>query len=92
MGRCCISAKASRCSSAIAAVALVTGPGYLLAECAGDFIDIDVLIRQVDSFRRLQHHLAGDIDRDRFGKVVLPTTWKKMLAALRIGLFLLRRR
>lgn len=77
---------------AIPAVALVTGPEYLLAECVGDLVDIDVLIRQVDSFRRLLERLAGDIDRDRFGKVVLPSKWNKALAAIRIGLFLLRRR
>ncbi|WP_185826355.1 hypothetical protein [Xanthomonas sp. SI] len=76
----------------IPAVALVTGPEYLLAECEGDLVDIDALARQVDSFRRLQQHLAGSADRESFGKVSLPNTLKKALAAVRVGLFLLRRR
>ncbi|WP_369914020.1 hypothetical protein AB8810_13830 [Xanthomonas sp. NCPPB 3005] len=76
----------------IPAVALVTGPEYLLAECEGDLVDIDALARQVDSFRRLQQHLAGSIDRESFGKVALPGKWKKALAAVRVGVFLLRRR
>ncbi len=76
----------------IPAVALVTGPEYLLAECECDLVDIDALARQVDSFRRLQQHLAGSADLETFGKVGLPSRLKKALAALRVGLFLLRRR
>jgi hypothetical protein len=67
----------------IPAVALVTGPEYLLAGCEGDL---------VDSFRRLQRHLGGATERERLGKVALPGKWNKVLAAMRIGAFLLRRR
>jgi len=77
---------------AIPAVALVTGPEYLLAECTGDLVDIDALVRQVDSFRRLQDYLAGDTDRDRFGKVALPNRLHKALALCRLAWFLLRHR
>jgi len=67
----------------IPAVALVTGPLYLLAEIDDDLVDIDVLTRQIDSFRRLQTHLAGPVDATSFGTVTLPTRAKKLLATAR---------
>jgi hypothetical protein len=41
----------------IPGISLVTAPQYLLAEREGDFVDIDVMRRQIDSFRRLQRVL-----------------------------------
>ncbi|WP_411119890.1 hypothetical protein [Streptomyces sp. 058-1L] len=64
----------------IPAVALVTGPLYLLAELRGDLVDIDALTRQIDSFRRLLTHLAGPAESSSFGTVELPTKEEKALA------------
>lgn len=67
----------------IPAIALVTGPLYLLAETNEDVVDIDLLTRQIDSFRRLQNHLAGPVASDSFGKVKLPNKLNKLVAAAR---------
>lgn len=67
----------------IPAVALVTGPLYLLAELDDDLVDIDVLARQVDSFRRLQTHLAGPAEAKSFGTVKLAGKVKKLAATTR---------
>lgn len=68
----------------IPAVALVTGPLYLLAELEGDLVDIDALTRQIDSFRRLLTHLAGPAESSSFGTVKLPTKEEKALAGERV--------
>lgn len=74
----------------IPAVALVTGPLYLLAEIGGDLVDIDVLTRQINSFRKLQTHLAGPADKATFGAIKLPSKLAKLRAALRALLFIAR--
>ncbi|WP_425838289.1 hypothetical protein [Streptomyces fractus] len=66
----------------IPAIALVTGPLYLLAELEGDLVDIDTLTRQIDSFRRLLAHLVGPAESSSFGTVTLPTKARKALAGL----------
>lgn len=71
----------------IPAVALVTGPDYLLAERTGDLVDVEVLARQVDSFGRLLKHLAGPVDKSSFGTVQLPGKLRKALAGLRVLLY-----
>lgn len=68
----------------IPAVALVTGPLYLLAELEDDLVDLDTLTRQVDSFRRLLKHLAGSADKATFGTVQRSGKVKKALATLRV--------
>ena len=68
----------------IPAIALVTGPVYLLAETNDDVVDLDVLARQIDSFRRLQAHLAGPVDAAAFGKVKLPGKLQKAVAAAKV--------
>ncbi|MFY2791041.1 hypothetical protein [Rhodococcus sp. MALMAid1271] len=67
----------------IPAVSLITMPQYLLAETNDDVVDIDALSRQVDSFRKLQTHLAGSVDSSAFGKVTVPGKVKKLFAAIR---------
>ncbi|MCQ4207556.1 hypothetical protein [Streptomyces longispororuber] len=68
----------------IPAVALVTGPLYLLAELEGDLVDIDALTRQIDSFRRLLTHFAGPAESSSFGTVKLPTKEDKALAGAQV--------
>ncbi|CAH0145854.1 hypothetical protein [Microbacterium sp. Bi128] len=75
----------------IPAIALVTGPASLLAETAHAGVDLDLLARQVDSFRALQRRLADAPDRTAFGTVRRPGRLRKLLAAGRIAWFLLRR-
>jgi hypothetical protein len=72
----------------IPAIALVTGPVYLLAELDDDLVDIEVLTRQIDSFRRLQSHLASEVDPATFGAVELPSKMNKLFATARVLLFL----
>lgn len=72
----------------IPAIALVTGPVYLLAELDHDLVDIEALTRQVDSFRRLQSHLANVDDPATFGTIELPSKAKKLFATARVLLFL----
>lgn len=72
----------------IPAVALVTGPLYLLAELDDDLVDIGALTRQIDSFRRLQTHLAGTADPTSFGTVSLPGKPKKLTATCRALAFI----
>ncbi|MGA1837962.1 hypothetical protein VD659_13640 [Herbiconiux sp. 11R-BC] len=74
----------------IPAISLVTGPQYLLAETEEDIVDIDVLGRQVDSFRHVLQHLSGAVDRETFGEVKRPGKARKVVAALRVLLFLAR--
>lgn len=85
----------------IPAIALVTGPVYLLAERTGeqgehgerdDLVDVDLLTRQVDSFRRLLAHLAGAPDRASFGRVRRASRAGKALALARVLAFLATRR
>ena len=75
----------------IPAIALVTGPVSLLAETAHAAIDLDLLTRQIDSFRALQHHLADAPDRAAFGTVRRPGRLRKLFAVARIAWFLARR-
>lgn len=74
----------------IPAIALVTGPDYLLADVERDLVDLDALAEQIGSFRRLQAHLAGAENSAAFGRVRLPGKAKKVVAALRAILFLAR--
>ncbi|ONI66075.1 hypothetical protein CSIV_02980 [Microbacterium sp. CSI-V] len=74
----------------IPAIALVTGPVSLLAETAHAAVDLDLLTRQIDSFRALQRHLADAPDRAAFGTVRRPGRLRKLLAVARIAWFLLR--
>ncbi|CAI1006546.1 hypothetical protein [Serratia entomophila] len=76
----------------IPAVALVTGPMYLLAETDADTVDIDTLTRQIDSFRRLLTHLASHVDSATFGVVSRPSKLRKLLAVTRVLLFMNRHR
>lgn len=64
----------------IPTISLVTAPEYLLAEIDDDIVDIDVLTRQIESFRMLQLQLAGPADRGVFGNVHLPTEEDKASA------------
>lgn len=75
----------------IPAIALVTGPASLLAETAHAGVDLDLLARQVDSFRALQRRLADAPDRAHFGTVRRPGRLRKLLAVARIAGFLARR-
>ncbi|MFD5322505.1 hypothetical protein [Streptomyces sp. NPDC127092] len=52
----------------IPAVALVTAPQYLLSTHQDDYVDLDLLIRQVDSFHRLLRRL-DDLPAGHFGTV-----------------------
>lgn len=76
----------------IPSVSLVTGPLHLLAELDDDLVDIDALTRQIDSFRRVQTHLAGGTDSTTFGKVKLPDKTKKLTALIRAFTFVATRR
>ncbi len=76
----------------IPAIALVTGPMYLLAETDADWVDIEALTRQIDSFRRLLTHLASHVDSATFGVVKRPSKLRKVLAMARILLFMSRQR
>lgn len=76
----------------IPAIALVTGPVSLLAETPYAGVDLDVLARQVESFRTLQRWLAAAPDRAAFGTVRRPSRFRKLLAGARIAWFLSRRR
>lgn len=72
----------------IPAVALVTGPLYLLAELDDDLVDINALTRQIDSFRRLQSHLAGTADPTSFGTVSMPGKPKRLASTTRALAFI----
>ncbi len=72
----------------IPAVALVTGPLYLLAELDDDLVDINALTRQIDSFRRLQTHLAGTADPTSFGTVSMPGKPKRLASTTRALAFI----
>jgi hypothetical protein len=74
----------------IPAISLVTGPASLLAETPHAGVDLDLLSRQVDSFRALQRWMAAAPDRDAFGRVRRPTRVRKLLALTRIAWFLTR--
>lgn len=75
----------------IPAIALVTGPAFLLAETAHAGVDLDLLARQVDSFRALQRRLADAPDSAAFGTVRRPGRLRKLFAVARIAGFLARR-
>lgn len=71
----------------IPAVALVTGPQYLLAEITGELVDIDMMRRQIDSCLRL---LWCFDELTVFGRVVQPTLLQKAVAAIRVLIIRLR--
>ncbi|WP_307215964.1 hypothetical protein [Microbacterium sp. SORGH_AS_0888] len=71
----------------IPAVALITGPAFLLAETSAAGVDLDLLSRQVESFRRLLRHLANATDPSSFGRVRRAGRGKKLAATLRVALF-----
>lgn len=76
----------------IPAIALVTAPASLLAETRHAGIDLDLLARQIDSFRALQRWIAAAPDRGTFGTVHHPGHVRKLLAITRITWFQVRRR
>ncbi len=76
----------------IPAVALVTGPVYLLAEIEGDLVDIETLTRQIDSFRYLQRHLAGGTDSASFGAVKRANKARRLFALARVLRFMAEHR
>lgn len=76
----------------IPAIALVTGPASLLAETTRAGVDIDLLTRQVDSFRTLQRQLTQAPGDTLFGTVRPPGRLRTLLAGARLAWFLLRRR
>ena len=71
----------------IPAVALVTGPQYLLAERAGELVDIAMMRRQIDSSLRLLWRFD---EMTSFGRVVQPTIWQKAVALIRVLILRLR--
>jgi len=76
----------------VPALALVTGPDYLLAEIDEDMVDLPSLTRQVDSFRRVLQYLAGPTDKSAFGVVRRPGNLRKLLAGLRAVWYVVSRR
>lgn len=73
----------------IPAIALCTGPQHLLAERDDDFVDIDILRRQVESFRRLQRRLDA-APALSLGVVKAPSQWRRLIAIMRVALVALR--
>jgi hypothetical protein len=73
----------------IPVIALVTAPQYVLSMEPGDYVDIDLLTQQVDSFHRLLRCL-DELPVDSFGTVVPPTLCAKAAAITRIAWGLLR--
>ena len=71
----------------IPAVALVTGPQYLLAEITGELVDVDMLRRQIDSCLRL---LWCFDELTAFGTVVQSTLLQKAVAVIRVLIIRLR--
>jgi hypothetical protein len=65
----------------IPAVALVTGPQYLVAEITGKLVDVDMMRRQIDSCLRLLWRFD---DLAAFGTVVQPTLLQKAVAGIRV--------
>ncbi|ROR73867.1 hypothetical protein [Bogoriella caseilytica] len=76
----------------IPAIALVTGPASLLAETPHAGVDLDLLSRQVESFRALQRRLTAAPDRRSFGTVRTPGRVRKLIAGARVTFFLARQR
>jgi len=74
----------------IPAIALVTGPASLLAETPHAGVDLDLLTRQVESFRTLQRRLVDVPDRRLFGRVKHAGRGRKLLALVRVAWFLAR--
>lgn len=76
----------------IPAIALVTGPASLLAETTGAGVDLDLLTRQVDSFRVVQRQLTEAPENTLFGAVRPPGRLRTLSATARLAIFLLRHR
>jgi hypothetical protein len=74
----------------IPVIALVTAPQYVLSVEPGDYVDIELLTQQVDSFHRLLRRL-DELPADNFGTVVPPTLRAKAAAVKRIVSGILRR-
>ncbi|MEI8081121.1 MAG: hypothetical protein WCI74_04675 [Actinomycetes bacterium] len=64
-------------------ISLVTTPQYLLADNQSDFVDADLLARQVDSFARILRRIDTSLGVD-LGRVQLPTRQAKAKAAAKI--------
>jgi hypothetical protein len=71
----------------IPCVSLVTAPQYLFAETDKDIVDIEVMRRQIDSFRRLLVYFEA-MPAEAFGSVRQASVWSKLFAIAR---FLLTR-
>jgi hypothetical protein len=71
----------------IPAISLITMPQYLLSLEPGDYVDVDLLTRQVDSFHRLRRRL-DTLPQGAFGTVTPPklSTKAKTLAQIASGL------
>jgi len=74
----------------IPAVALVTGPTFLLAETSAAGVDLDLLARQIDSFGILLRRLANAPDASAFGTVRHAGRAKRIVASVRVAWFMIR--
>ncbi|SDI97052.1 hypothetical protein SAMN05192558_104255 [Actinokineospora alba] len=64
-------------------ISLVTAPQYLLSDHPGDYVDVPLLLRQVDSFRRLLRRL-DTLPADKVGTVPAHTRIRKIAATARL--------
>lgn len=74
----------------IPAVALVTGPQYLLAEIDGDLVDLDLMRDQIEGFSRLLSHIDAAPDAQHWGPVEHYSRWQKFTAKLSAALVIRR--
>ncbi len=73
----------------IPAISLVTAPQYLLSSADGDYVDLELLRRQVDSFRRLRARLDS-MPSGGFGTVDRPSPLGKVVTVGKVVAGLLR--
>jgi len=64
-------------------ISLVTTPQYLLADNQSDFVDAELLARQVDSFARILRRM-DTMPRGELGRVQLPSPQAKAAAVAKI--------
>lgn len=72
----------------IPAVALVTGPQYLLAEIDGDLVDLELMQDQIDGFGRLLTAIDSVENSGEWGPVQQYSRWQKLKAKLAAALLI----